>query len=141
MLAEAPVTQRSPCYSAVSASLTNPLLDCFNYSPFCHTHYFILPRLAGQTLYQAALLETNTSLLQRFIAESSREVMSSEEYRSALNNKHRQVVMFLFLFFKLSPQVPFVSFSFLSISLLSMLPFSLSQSSLFSLSLINSLSS
>ena len=34
MLAETLVTQRSPCYSAVSASLTNPLPDCYNYSPF-----------------------------------------------------------------------------------------------------------
>ena len=39
MLAETPVTQRSPCYSAVSSSFTNPLPDCSNYSPFCHTHY------------------------------------------------------------------------------------------------------
>ena len=39
----------------------------------------------------------NTSLLQRFTAESSRQLMSSEEYRTALwnlNNKQRQVVMF-----------------------------------------------
>ena len=77
MLSESPVTQRSPCYSAVSASLMNPLPDCSNYLPFCHTHYLILDsililNLAGQTLYQAALLETNTSLLQHFNAESSR---------------------------------------------------------------------
>ena len=39
MLAETPVTPRSPCYSAVSSSLMNPLPDCSNYSPFCHTHY------------------------------------------------------------------------------------------------------
>ena len=39
MLAETPVTQRSPCYSAVSTSLTNPLPDCSNYSPFSpHPH-------------------------------------------------------------------------------------------------------
>ena len=37
----------------------------------------------------------NTSLLQRFTAESSRQLMSSEEYRTAfLNNKQGQVVMF-----------------------------------------------
>ena len=30
---ETPVTQRSPCYSAVSALLTNPLPDRSNYSP------------------------------------------------------------------------------------------------------------
>ena len=30
------MTQRSPCYSAVSSSLTNPLPDCSNYSPLPH---------------------------------------------------------------------------------------------------------
>ena len=107
MLAETPVIQRSPCYSAVSASLTNPLPDCSNHSSFCHTHYFI--SLAGKTLYQATLLETDTSLC--FAAESSRDFMSSEEYRNALRNlknKQRQVVMFLLLLFKLSSQLPFV---------------------------------
>ena len=79
MLAETPVTQRSSCYSAVSSSLTNPLPDCSNYSPFCHTHYLIL-RIntslvsSGQTSFQATPLDTNTSLLQRFTAESSREL-------------------------------------------------------------------
>ena len=89
MLAETPVTQHSPCYSVVSASLMNPLLDCSKYSPFCHTHYLIpadhqYTSVAGQTFYQAALLETNTSLLQRFTAESSQELISSEKYHSAL---------------------------------------------------------
>ena len=42
MLTETPVTQRSPCYSEVSSSLVNPLPDCSNYSPFCHTHYLTL---------------------------------------------------------------------------------------------------
>ena len=87
MLAETLVTQCNPCYSAVSASLTNPLPDRSNYSPFCHTHYFILRII-------------NTSLLQCFTAESSRELMSSEEYRSALrklSNKQRQMAMFLLL--------------------------------------------
>ena len=102
MLAETPMTQCSPGYSAVSASLTNPLPDCSNYSPFCHTHYHSLDEyltsLVGQTLYQATLLETNTSLPQSFTAEYSRELMSSEEYFCALrklNNKQRQVVLFL----------------------------------------------
>ena len=39
VLAETLVTQRSPCYSAVSAI---PLPDCSNYSPFCRTHCLIL---------------------------------------------------------------------------------------------------
>ena len=65
MLAETPVTQHSPCYSVVSSSLIIPLPDCSNYSLFCHTHYLIL-RIntslvsSGQTLYQAAPLETST---------------------------------------------------------------------------------
>ena len=123
------MTQCSPCYSAVSSSLMKPLPDCSNYSPFSHTHY---PTLSintslvssGHTLYQAAPLEKNTSLLQRFTAEFSPEVMSSEEYRSSLrklNHKQRQVI----LLFKLSSQFPFVSFSFLSISIISLLPFSI----------------
>ena len=81
MLAETPVTQHSPYYSAVSASLTNPLPDCSNYSPFCHTHYLIrwpdeyFTSLMGQTLYQA---------------ESSQELMSSEEYRWCLEEAEQQ---------------------------------------------------
>ena len=62
MLVETAVTQRSPSYSAVSDSLVNPLPDYSNYSPFYHTHYLIL--------------QINTSLLQRFTAESSRDLMS-----------------------------------------------------------------
>ena len=147
MLAETPVTQCSPCYFAVSASLTNPLPDCSNYSSFCHTHYHYLDEylisLVGQTLYQAAPLETNTSLLQRFTAEYSRELMSSMEYCSALrklNNKQRQVVMFLLLF-KLSSQLPFVSFSFLSIYILSLSSIPLASPPSLLSHLINSLSS
>ena len=82
--------------------------------------------LVCQTLYQATSLENNTLLLQHFIAESSRDLMCSEEYCSALrklNNKQKQVVMFLLLLFKLSSQLHVVSFSFLSISILSLLPF------------------
>ena len=105
------------------------------------TFQIIISLFAGQTLYQAALLETYTSLLHRFTAEYSRDLMSSEEYRSSLrklNNKQRRVVMFLlFLLFKLSSQLPFVSFSFLSISILSLLPFPISPS----LSTISSFSS
>ena len=75
-----PVTQRSPCYSAVSALLMNPLPDRSNYSPLCHTqlphsHQRINTSLvsSGQTLYQAASwrLILQSSMLQRFTAESS----------------------------------------------------------------------
>ena len=133
VLAETPVTQCSPCYSAVSTSLINPLPDCsiaILPHPLPHSPDQYFTSLGGQTLYQAALLETNTSLLQRYTAESSQELMSfSEEYLSALklNNKQRQVVMFLLLF-KLSSQLPFVSISFLTVSILSLLPFLISPS-------------
>ena len=73
VLAETPVTQHSPCYSAVSASLTNPLPNCSNYSPFCNTYYLIL-RINTSCLHCCSL-----SMLQRFTAESSRELMSSED--------------------------------------------------------------
>ena len=115
MLAETPVTQHNPCYSAVSSSLTNPLPDCSNYSPFYHTHYLILRTNtslvpSGQILYQLRwrlILHCCSTLLQK----PSQELMSSEEYHSILrklNNKQRQVVMFLLLLFRLSSQFPFV---------------------------------
>ena len=117
-----PLTQCSPCYSAVSALLLNPLPDHSNYSPLCHTHYltpdqyFIVS--SGQTLYQAASwrLILQSSLLQRFTAEYSRELSALRK----LNNEQRQVSMFLLKFLI---QFPFVSF--LSISILSLLPFSI----------------
>ena len=79
MLAETPVTQSNPCYAFFL--IDEPFT---NYSPFYHTHYPILRintslASSGQTLYQAALLETNTSLLQRFTAESSRELRRNAE--------------------------------------------------------------
>ena len=124
MLVKTPVTQRSPCYSAVSALLMNPLPDRSNYSPLCHTHYNLTPAdqyfivSSGQTLYQAASwrLILQSSLLHRFSAESSRELSALRK----LNNKQRQVSMFLLKFLI---HFPFVSF--LSISILSLLPFSI----------------
>ena len=131
------VTQRSPCYSAVSALLVNSLSDHSNYSPLCHTHYWLRINTSlvssGQTLYQATSWR-QSSLLQRFTAESSRELSALRK----LNNKQRQVSMFLILLFKLLSQLPIVSFLF------SLLPFSILSSpsppSLLSL-LINSLAS
>ena len=126
MLAETPVSQCSPCYSAVSSLLMNPLPD---YSPLCYTHYLIhqintsLVSLE-QTLYQAAPLETNTSLLSALLHNLVGNSCLRRTLRK-LNNKQRQVVMFLLILFKLSSQFPFVSFSFLSISILSLLPFSI----------------
>ena len=127
VLAETPVTQRSPCYSAVSSSLMNPLPDCSIIRHFAtpitscslssriNTHYSLRVRPFTKSLRWRIF-----TLLQRFTAESSRELMSSEEYLSALrklNNKQRQVMMFILLLFKLSSQFSFVSFSFPSLYL------------------------
>ena len=129
-------TQRSPCYSAVSALLKNPLPDHSNYSPFCHTHHLTpdqyFTSLFGPDLYRAASLETNTSLLQRFTAESrnSGETQCLEEAEQQA---------------EASVGVPYPplqivnSLSLFSLSLSSLC--SLSQSSLFSLSTIPSFSS
>ena len=117
------MTQRSPCYSA---SLTNPLPDCSSYSPFCHTHYLTLRinRCFTKPLRWILILHCNT-LLQNLVGNS---YVYSEEYCSALwklNNKQRQVVMFLLLLFKLSSQLPFVSLFSLSLSSLCSLTFSI----------------
>ena len=136
VLAETPVTQRSPCYSAISSSLMNPLPGYSNYSPFCHTHYLILRIIntllvsLGQTVYQAAPLETNTSLLQRIIAESSQELMASEEYCSCLEKAGQQAEASGDVPpppLQIVISIPLVSFSFLSISIsvLYLLPFSI----------------
>ena len=57
----------------LSALLTNPLPDRSNYSPLL-PHPLPYSVSSGQTLYQAAPLKNNTSLLQRFTAESSQEL-------------------------------------------------------------------
>ena len=116
------VTQRSPCYSAVSALFMNPLPDHSNYSPLCHTHYLTPARIntslisSGQTLYKAASwrLILQSSMLQCFTAESSRELSALRK----LNYKQRQVSTFLILLFKLLIQLPFL-FSLLPFSILS----------------------
>ena len=115
------MAQHSPCYSAVTSSLTNPLSDCSNYSPFCHTHYLTpdqyFTSLFGPDPLPTALpwiiiLHCCSALLQNLVGNSG-------EMRT-LNNKQRQVLMFLILLFKLS-----VLFSFLPISFLSLLLFSI----------------
>ena len=123
-----PVTQRSPYYYAVSALLMNHLPDRSNYSPLCHTLYLTL-RIntslvtSGQTHYQAVSwrLIHQSSMLQCCNAESSRDLSALRK----LNNKQRQVSMFLSLLFKLLTQQPIVSvlFSLLPFSILSLLPF------------------
>ena len=63
MLVKTPVTQRSPCYSAVSALLMNPLQDHSNYSPLCHNHYLTpdFTSLFRPDPLPSRELETNTS--------------------------------------------------------------------------------
>ena len=121
-----PVTQRSPCYSAVSALLMNPLPDRSNYSPLCHTHYLTLDQYFTSLFRPDPLpsreLETNTSKFNA-AALYCRIYSGTQKKRSALRNKQRQVSMFLILLFKLLTQFPFVSF--LSISILSLLPVSI----------------
>ena len=76
---------------------------------------------SGQTLYQAVSwrLILQSSLLQRFTVESSRELSALRK----LNNKQRQVSMFLILLLKLLTQFPFVSFLYpLSAPFLNPLP-------------------
>ena len=139
-----PVTQSSPCYSAVSALLMNPLPDRSNYSHFATPTISLRPPTntslvsSGQTLYQAASwrLILQSSMLQRFTAESSRELSALRK----LNNKQRQVSMFLILLFKLLTQLPLSLYLYpLSAPFLNPLS-SPSSPSLLSL-LINSLSS
>ena len=65
----------------------NPLPDYSNYSPFFHTHYLfsgLILHSSGQTLNQAAQLETNKSLLQRFTAP----------LHIIVHNKQRQLITF-----------------------------------------------
>ena len=123
VLVKTPVTQRNPCYSAVSAVLMNL------YQIVLIIRHFATPTTSlrintslvssGQTLYQAASwrLILQSSLLQRFTAESSQELSALRK----LNNKQRQVSMFLVLLFKLLTQLPFF-FSLLPFSILSLLP-------------------
>ena len=80
MLTETAGTQHSPCYSAVSSSLTNPLPDWSNYSPFCHTHYLILWMLEYFTSYvsrarplpirSAGILYCCSALMQNLVSNS-----------------------------------------------------------------------
>ena len=62
MLAKTPVTQHSPCYSAVSASLVKPSPDCSNYSPFCHT---LILRKPFKIVKTSRFIQVVTSHTQR----------------------------------------------------------------------------
>ena len=101
-------SQCSPCYSAVSSSFDEPFTRLFLLFAIMPHHYHSLdeytsPVSSGQALYAGDYLLYYCSAL--------------------LENLVGKVLMFLLLLFKLSSQFP-VSFSFLSISILSLLPFS-----------------
>ena len=100
----------------------NPLPDRSNYSPLSHTHYLtpgsILHSFFRPDPLPSRELETNTLKFTAaaLYCRSSRELSALRK----LNNKQRQVSMFLLKFLI---HFPFVSF--LSISILSLLPFSI----------------
>ena len=106
------MTQHSPCYSAFSSSLMNPL-------PYCSNYPHLLPRSPDQYFTKSLRARPFTKPLRW-------RLTATQEKHSALrklNNKQRQKMLLLLLLFKLSSQFPFVSF--LSISILSLLPFSI----------------
>ena len=119
MLAETPVTSKA---LAISASMTNPLHYYSNYFATPTTSLRINTSLVslGQTLYQDAPRETNTHCCSALLHNRNSDKPSALR---KLNNQQRQVSMFLIPLFKFSSQFPFVSF--ISISILSLLPFSI----------------
>ena len=83
-----PLIQCNPCYSAVSALLTNPLSDCSNYSPLLphplpHSGSICTSLVSsGQTLYQAAPLHCCSTLLE-FSREFRRNACLEEAEQQA----------------------------------------------------------
>ena len=136
MLAKTPVTQCSPIYSAVSASLMNPFPDCSNYLPFWHTHYLILQintslvsraRPFTKLLRWRLILDCCSALLQNLVGKSGvtqclEEAEQQVEASVDVSPPPLQIVI----------SVPFCLISLFSLPSLC----SLSQSSLFSLSSI-----
>ena len=131
MLAETLVTQLSPCYSAVSASLTNPLPDCSNYSPFCHTHYLTPDQYFSsfftKPLRLILILHCYCALLQNLSRELGRTQCLEEaelQAEASVDVPHPplQIVISISLLslFSLSSLLPF--------SILSLLPFLISPS-------------
>ena len=130
-----PVTQRSPCYSAVSALLTIPLPDRSNYSPLLPhplPHWIRINNSlvsSGQTftkpLRWRLILHCCSALLQNLVGNSGETQYLEQQAEASVDVP--------FLLFKLLTLVSFIS-------ILSLLPFSILSLSLLSL-LINSLSS
>ena len=127
-----PVTQRSPCYSAVTALLTNPLPDRSNYSPLLPHPYLTRDQYIN-SLFRPDPSPSHSngnysSLLQRFTAESSRSSGETQCLEEAEEQAEASVDV---------PYPPLQMVSFMSLfSLFSLC--SLFQPSLFSLSTISS---
>ena len=120
MLAETPVTQRSPCYSAVSSSLTNPLpVICHLATPTTSLRIITSLVFSGQTFYQPLrwrlILHCCSALLQNLVGKSgeTRCLEEDEQHAEASVDVPYPLLQIVNL-------VPF-----LSISILSLLPFSI----------------
>ena len=123
MLAKTPVTQHSPCYSAVSALVINPLPDHSNYSPLCHTHY-LTPDQYFTSLFRPdplpsreleTILSKFTAAVHYCIIQSETQCLEAEQQADASVNVPYPPLQI----------VKSVNFClFLSIPILSLLPFS-----------------
>ena len=97
VLAETLVTQRNPCYSAVSSTLTNPLP---NYSTPTTSfsgsilHYSLQAIPFTKSLRWRLILHCCSALLQNLVGNSGERSTLRK-----LNNKQRHVLMFLLLLF------------------------------------------
>ena len=93
-----PVTRRSLCYSAVSALLMNPLPNCSNYSPLCHTHYLTpdqyFTSLFGPDPLPSRELQTNT--LKFNAAEKYKLLFDS--FQSCFKDEHRYFAALYFIY-------------------------------------------
>ena len=138
MLAKTPVIQCSPCYSAISALLMNPLPDHSKYSPLLSHPLPHSGRIntslvsSGQTLYQAAswrlIIHCYSALLNNLVGNSGE--------MQCLEKAEQQAEASVDVPY---PPIQIVNLSLFSLCLSSLC--SLSKSSFFSLSTIPSLSS
>ena len=118
--------------TGVSASLTNPLPDCYNYSLFCHTHYLIIwintslvswARTFTKQLCWRLTLHCCSALLQNRVLGAVLQCLEEAEQQAEPSGDVPPLPLQIVI------STPFCLFLFLSICLCS-----LSQSSLFSLS-------
>ena len=111
-----PVTQRSPCNSAESALLMNPLPDRSNYSPLSHTHYLtpdqFFTSLFGPDPLPSRKLEINSSKFNAAALVGNSEAEQQAEASVDVPYPPLQIVN----------SVPFCLFSLLSLLSLLLLP-------------------